>query len=100
MKAGRNPRRAYDEHGNEIPPTTVGDLKSTGFKTAMAYCNGTGCHHGSPVSLAGLPDELPIPDIALRLRCAACGSKDVKTMLNINEHYAICDEWREARQSA
>jgi len=33
----RNPRRAYDENGNEIPPMTVGSAIADGYKTVSAY---------------------------------------------------------------
>ena len=37
------------------------------------------------VNVDGLPDDVPVPDVALRLRCSACGSRNVKTQ----------PEWRE-----
>jgi hypothetical protein len=30
----RNPRRAYNEHGREIPPPTIGELRTDGYTTA------------------------------------------------------------------
>ena len=75
MRAGRNPRRAYDEHGNELPPATVESQLAVDYKTVMAFCNATDCGHGAPVPLAGLPPELPIPDIALRLHCSKCADR-------------------------
>ena len=65
MRAGRNPRRAYDEYGNGIPPATVGNKVARGYKTVMAF-NARGCGHNAPVPLAGLPPDFPISDIALR----------------------------------
>jgi hypothetical protein len=32
-----------------------------------------------------MPDDLPVPDVALRLRCSACGSKRIFTRPNWQE---------------
>jgi hypothetical protein len=37
------------------------------------------------INVDHLPDNLPAPDIALRLRCSACSSKNVRTVPNWNE---------------
>ena len=37
--------------------------------------------HGS-VNVDHLPDDFPVPDVALRLRCSACGSRNMKTQPN------------------
>jgi hypothetical protein len=34
------------------------------------------------------PDENPAPDVALRLRCSACGSRDIRGAMNMAEYYA------------
>ncbi|WP_245524145.1 hypothetical protein [Methylobacterium nonmethylotrophicum] len=82
----RNPRRAYDEKGREIAPPTVGDCRARGETTAAATCHG--CHHHVVFSTDRFPDWLPFPDMALRLRCSACGSRDVSVMMDIQAHYA------------
>lgn len=84
----RNPRRAYDEHGNEIPPVTVGLSLADGYKTVMAYCEAGDCHHGAAVPLDGWPLDLPVPDMALKLRCSKCGSRKIRMMINVTELYA------------
>jgi hypothetical protein len=84
MKKGR---RAY-ENGKEITPPTVAKELAAGFKTMMACCLANGCHHSAGVPLAGWPPETFIPDMALRLRCSKCGSKQIQMMLNMEEHYA------------
>jgi hypothetical protein len=40
----RNPRRAYDEHGREIPPPTIGELRAEGDRTAAVTYHGCGHH--------------------------------------------------------
>ena len=88
MKAARNPRRAYDASGNEIPPVTVGQSLADGYRTVMAYCEAHDCGHGAEVPLTGWPADLPVPDMALKLRCSECGNRRVRIMVNVKELYA------------
>jgi hypothetical protein len=84
----RNRRRAYDECGNEIPPVTVGQSLADGYRTVMAYCEAHNCRHGAEVPLKCWPADLPVPDMALRLRCSKCGSRRIRMMVNVTELYA------------
>ena len=88
MKAAGNPRRAYDADGNEIPPVTVGQSLAEGYRTMMAYCEAHSCGHGAEVPLKGWPPRLPVPDMALKLRCSHCGSRRIRMMVNMKELYA------------
>ena len=67
MRRGRNPRRGYDEHGNEIAPMTLATMRSHGVRSVLAWCNA--CGHHADLNADHLPDDLPIPDVALRLKC-------------------------------
>ena len=87
MRRGRNPRRAYDERGNEIAPLTLATMRSYGVRSILAWCNA--CSHYADLNADHLPNELPVPDVALRLKCSKCGSKDIETR----------PEWRELRIS-
>jgi hypothetical protein len=40
------------------------------------------------VNVDAMPDELPAPDVSLRLKCSACGSKQIVTGPNWREHKA------------
>ncbi|WP_246775623.1 hypothetical protein [Methylobacterium aquaticum] len=82
----RNPRRAYDETGREIAPPTVGDMRAQGDFTAAVTCHG--CQRHVVISTDRFPDNLPFPDIALRLRCSSCGGKRVGVMMDMQAHYA------------
>ncbi|WP_018259946.1 hypothetical protein [Methylobacterium sp. WSM2598] len=84
----RQPRRAYDEQGREIPPPTLADLRAEGDRTAFVHCDATGCGHEATISTDQFPAEMPFPDIALPLRCAACGSKEVGVMRDVVGIYA------------
>jgi ribosomal protein L44E len=91
----RNPRRAYDKDGGEIQPATVGSERAKGFTKAEIWCNP--CTRFVEVSLDGLPDDLPVPDICLRYRCSKCGGKSLTSRGSIREHYEKLDEQRKAR---
>jgi hypothetical protein len=78
----RNPRRAYDEHGTEIPPMTLGNMRAHGVRSIDAHCEAIGCGHASTLNVDGLPDELPVPDVSLKLRCSKCGSRSIHTRPN------------------
>ena len=69
----RNPRRAYDGHGREIEPMTLANMRAMGVHSIDAACED--CRHEATVNVDALPDHLYVPDVALRLRCSACGSK-------------------------
>ncbi len=82
----RNPRRAYDGEGREIAPMTLGNMRSLRVRSLDVSCNR--CGHGALVDCDRWPDEMPAPDVVLRLRCSQCGSKDLRSMLCMKEYYA------------
>jgi hypothetical protein len=84
----RNPGRAYDANGIEIPPVTVGQSLAEGYRTVMAYCEAHNCGHGAEVPRKGWLPDLPVPDMALRLRCSQYGSRRIRMMVNVKELYA------------
>ena len=88
MSRPRNPRRAYAADGNEISPVTVGQSLAEGYRTVMAYCEAHSCGHGAEVPLLGWALDLPVPDMALRLRCSKCGDRRARMMVNVMELYA------------
>jgi hypothetical protein len=81
----RNPRRAYDAAGNEIAPMTLGTMWEHGVRSIQVYCAAIGCGHSSTLNVDGLPDDLPVPDVSLRLRCSKCGSRSIQTRPNWTE---------------
>lgn len=86
MRRGRNPRQAYNEEGREIAPPTVGAGRAEGETTVSPHCHD--CHHSAIVATDRFPADLPIPDIALRLRCSVCGSERIGVMKDMEAHYA------------
>ena len=78
----RNPRYAYDGEGTEIPPMTLGNMRAQGIRSIDAFCQAIGCGHAATIDIDGLPDNLPVPDVGLRLRCSRCGSRAIHTRPN------------------
>ncbi len=52
MRPPRNPRRAYDADGREIPPMTLGNMREHGVRSIRAYCQETSCGVGMPLTEA------------------------------------------------
>jgi hypothetical protein len=74
----RNLRRAYDKDGNEIAPMPLSNMRGLGTRAVLASWEA--CSHEAIVPADRFPDELPVPDVGLRLRCSACGSRQIKTV--------------------
>jgi hypothetical protein len=83
-KLNRNPRRAYDSEGREIEPMSLANMREHGVRSVEGPCED--CKREALVNVEGLPDSLPVPDVALRLRCSGCGSKQIVTRPNWREH--------------
>ncbi len=80
---GPNPRRAYDKDGNEIPPATAASTRAIGVKAVTVFCDP--CGHHADLPLDRFPNAFPIPDIAVRVRCSACGSKRIVVHLDMDD---------------
>jgi hypothetical protein len=58
---------------------SLANMREHGVRSVAAHCQVVGCGHSASVNVDGLPDDFPVPDAALRLRCSRCGSRNVKT---------------------
>ena len=76
----KNPRRAYNAEGSVISPMDLANMRANGVRSVEARCEA--CEHEAVVSCNAMPAELPVPDVALRLRCSACGPKKITTRPN------------------
>ena len=85
-RLGRNPRRAYDSKGREIAPMSLANMREV-LHARMVAAECRDCLHDATVNVDSLPGEVPVPDVALRLRCSACGSKHIVTRPNLLEMY-------------
>jgi len=65
----------------------LGNMREHGVRSVVAECHEIRCGHSGSVNVDHLPDDVPVPDVALRLRCSACGSRNVKTI----------PDWREGQ---
>lgn len=74
----RNPRRAYDPEGREVVPMTIANARQNDARGILVICK---CEREVTLPFAGMADTDFVPDIALRLRCSACGAgpKDIET---------------------
>jgi hypothetical protein len=82
-----NPRWAYDTVGREIEPPTIRHHLERGCRTLEAVCDD--CRHEAVIDVSDLPLDLPCPDVALRLRCSACGSRHIRVRMNMVEYYEV-----------
>src|SRR5688500_3126736 len=82
----RNPRRAYDAEGREIAPMSLANMREHGVRSVEATCED--CKHDAVVNVDSLPGDLYVPDVALRLRCSACGSRKITTHPDWTHHKA------------
>ena len=64
---------------------TLGNMRSIRVRSVSATCDAT---HEGVVNCDRWPDDLPMPDVALRLRCSQCGSKAIRAALHMPEYYA------------
>jgi len=66
---------------------TLGTMRAMGVRSVDATCEA--CQHEATVNVDALPDSLYVPDVALRLKCSACGSKNIHTRPDWREHKAV-----------
>lgn len=57
---------------------TLQNMRSLGVRSVPASCEK--CQHEAAIIADALPDDSPVPDVALRLRCSSCGSKAIETV--------------------
>ena len=60
-----------------MPWMTLGQMRRSGRRMVEATC--LACGHRDAVAVDSLPDEMPIPYVADRLRCSECRSKKIET---------------------
>src|SRR5829696_7661526 len=73
-------RRARDRDGKIIDPMTLANMRNNGVGSVVATC--AKCQHEAVLGVQRWPADTPVPDVGLRLRCSACGGRDVDTRPN------------------
>jgi hypothetical protein len=79
-------RRARASDGSIIAPMTLANMRQHGVRSVDAICRS--CGHEAVVNVDSLADELPVPDVGLKLKCSQCGGKQIETRPNWREHDA------------
>ena len=77
---GRFKRQAVDKEDRRQGPARLGDLIDAKVGV-FCWCNRCGHHAEAATAMlaAQLGSDFPVPEIGARMRCSACGSKDVAT---------------------
>jgi len=63
---------------------TLGNMREHGVRSVEATCKA--CKHEANVNVDKLADEVYVPDVAVKLRCSACGSKNIVVRPNWTKH--------------
>lgn len=63
----------------------LADMRDHGVRSVLAFCEAIGCGHKATLDVDLLPDELPVLDVSLKLRCSRCGSRSIHTRPNWSE---------------
>jgi hypothetical protein len=64
---------------------TLGNMRSQGIRSVSATCQRSGCGHMAEVSVETVSNEMPVPDVSLKLRCSKCVGRRIKTIPNLTE---------------
>ena len=73
-------RRARDRDGSIIQPMTLANMRENGVRSISATCET--CQHEAVLNADRWPADMPVPDIGLKLRCSACGGREIATRPN------------------
>jgi hypothetical protein len=79
-------RRARDREGKIIEPMTLANMRENGVGgvgSVVATC--AKCRHEGVLDVQRWPADTPVPDVGLKLRCSACGGRDIDTRPNWSE---------------
>jgi hypothetical protein len=56
---------------------TLANMCLNGVRAVIATCEA--CGHGADVNVDALAETVVIPEVGRRLRCSACGAKQINT---------------------
>jgi len=79
-------------------PATIADMRRVGIKAVIVECPRIYCRHEARMTFEELrlPEDTPMPDIALRRRfqCCKCGSRKVAIHTDWHDYVAVGDGTR------
>jgi hypothetical protein len=67
-----------------VKAMTLGNMREHGVRAVDATCEA--CPHEAVVNVDSLLDDVYVPDVALKLRCSACGSKKIVVRPDWSKH--------------
>jgi hypothetical protein len=67
---------------NSVGPMTLGNMRQNGVRSIAIFCRGRGCYHQSVLNVDHMPEDLEVPSLGRRMRCAACGHLGAETRPN------------------
>jgi len=79
-------RRSFERYTG--PPMTLGNMRPNRIHSLDAWCLARGCNRHSVVDVNALPDDVPVPSIGPRLRCACIGHLGADARPNRSEYRA------------
>src|SRR5829696_224491 len=56
---------------------TLANMRENGVHSVIARC--AKCRHEGVLEVQRWPADTPVPDVGLKLRCSACGGRDIDT---------------------
>ena len=59
------------------PPMSLANMRQSGVRSVTAQCES--CNHSADVLVDALAETVFVPHVARRLRCSACGGKQINT---------------------
>ena len=59
---------------------TVANTLENGVRSVLAICAKS--QHEGVLDVERWPADIPVPDVGLKLRCSACGGRDVESRPN------------------
>jgi hypothetical protein len=63
----------------------MANIREQGINTLWATCQRIGCGREAKIDGSRFPDDMPVPDVGLRLPCSKCGGRNVHTMADWSE---------------
>jgi hypothetical protein len=66
-------------------PMDLRNMRHLGVRGLAVHCLSAECRHEAVFSADDYPDEVEVPSFQSRMRCSACGSKDLDVRPNWKE---------------
>ena len=71
---------------------TMAQLRASGVRGLLVYCNDFTCSHSLAISGDPWPDDMRLSDLEPRFRCTACGKRGADVRPDFSEQEAGRDD--------